>query len=706
MKWFLGPMSKNIVDTIIEFSLKNPKLETYFIPSRRQVEYYGGYVNYWTLADFSKYVKTYNPNILIERDHGGPGQGSIDDDGYESLKEDCKYMNIIHIDPWKKYSKLEDGIQWTVDMLQYCDKLNSNLQYEIGTEEAIRPFSVEDLEYIIISLKDQLSLELFNKIKYLVIQCGTGLCEGNNIGTLNKDKLTNMIKLSKKYNLIAKEHNGDWVSATDVEEKSKLGLSHINIAPELAEIETKVILKNIKNNIEDYENVYQLCYNSGKWKKWVSASFIPEENKEALILFSCHYIYATPEFQKIIKKYDRIDIKIKSAIYNKLLELYDIYTIRTKCIICKSTKLDTMFENDYITTLSFNLYTQKVDNPYFIPYNILSCKNCLTVQTKYLGNLNIIYEKNHVDSYGIVKNEMVDLFTNFILKNNNINGIIEIGACNDTLANTILNNLSTKYTIIEADYKGDNKDITVINNFFEDININNLEGNTLILSHIFEHFYDPIEILEKISKSSNIKYIYFNHPNLQYYCNNSVYNILNFEHIYYIENEFLIKLLHNYNWDYFRKEEYNTHSIFIEFVKNDNLFLDNKIRISNLYSIENTIKYFSKMHRNIEILNNIFEKYTYNFYIWPSSAHNVALFVNGLNYNNLTGLLDNSPNKIGKYLYGYNLQCSSFNEIIQKDEVGTCIIISGAGNYCNEINIEAKNIKVININNLDDLKDL
>ena len=112
------------------------------------------------------------------------------------------------------------------------------------------------------------------------------------------------------------------------------------------------------------------------------------------------------------------------------------------------------------------------------------------------------------------------------------------------------------------------------------------------------------------------------------------------------------------------------------------------------------------MHKNIKILNNIFEKYKYNFYIWPSSAHNVALFVNGLNYNNLTGLLDNSPNKIGKYLYGYNLQCSSFNEIVQKDEVGTCIIISGAGNYCNEINIEAKNIKVININNLDDLKDL
>ena len=50
-------------------------------------------------------------------------------------------------------------------MIKFCYERNPNLYFEVGTEEAIRPFSVEDLESIIISLKDQLSLELFNKIK-------------------------------------------------------------------------------------------------------------------------------------------------------------------------------------------------------------------------------------------------------------------------------------------------------------------------------------------------------------------------------------------------------------------------------------------------------------------------------------------------------------------------------------------------------------
>ena len=40
MKFFIGPMSKNVVDSIIEFGDGFG-----FIPSRRQVDYTGGYVN-------------------------------------------------------------------------------------------------------------------------------------------------------------------------------------------------------------------------------------------------------------------------------------------------------------------------------------------------------------------------------------------------------------------------------------------------------------------------------------------------------------------------------------------------------------------------------------------------------------------------------------------------------------------------------------
>ena len=65
-KLCFGPMSKNIVDVIIEYSNKTETPVT-FIPSRRQIEWNGGYVNNWTTKDFSEYVKS-KANILLYKE--------------------------------------------------------------------------------------------------------------------------------------------------------------------------------------------------------------------------------------------------------------------------------------------------------------------------------------------------------------------------------------------------------------------------------------------------------------------------------------------------------------------------------------------------------------------------------------------------------------------------------------------------------------
>ena len=51
MRFFLGPMSKNVVDVVLEIATGSDK-EWTFIPSRRQIECTGGYVNNWTTRDF------------------------------------------------------------------------------------------------------------------------------------------------------------------------------------------------------------------------------------------------------------------------------------------------------------------------------------------------------------------------------------------------------------------------------------------------------------------------------------------------------------------------------------------------------------------------------------------------------------------------------------------------------------------------------
>ena len=103
IKFYIGPMSKNVVDAILDFTEETGH-KIGFIPSRRQVDYEGGYVNNWTTKTFSEYV---NGRIPIERDHGGPEQGYKKDGGVKSFIEDSKYLDVIHIDPWKAFPNFE-----------------------------------------------------------------------------------------------------------------------------------------------------------------------------------------------------------------------------------------------------------------------------------------------------------------------------------------------------------------------------------------------------------------------------------------------------------------------------------------------------------------------------------------------------------------------------------------------------------------------
>ena len=46
-KFYIGPMSLNVVDSILEYTQETGN-QIGLIPSRRQVEWNGGYVNNWT----------------------------------------------------------------------------------------------------------------------------------------------------------------------------------------------------------------------------------------------------------------------------------------------------------------------------------------------------------------------------------------------------------------------------------------------------------------------------------------------------------------------------------------------------------------------------------------------------------------------------------------------------------------------------------
>lgn len=290
-------MSLNIVNVAIDFCEKNDT-NIGLIPSRRQIDFASGYVNNWKTTTFIEYVRNKSKLVVLQRDHGGPCQGDTEDDGFTSLAYDAyNGFDLIHIDPWKKYASIKEASMATASHIKSCYSVNANCEYEIGTEEAIKEYQPEEFDLFIKLIKENLNNNQWNKVKYGVIQSGTKLSSGQNTGTFNEERLKQMINVCDKHGLLSKEHNGDYLDQNQIEIRFKNGLDSINIAPEIANIESSVLMENHK--IKDA--IFSECVESDRWKKWFPKDFDPHKNKESIVLICGHYVYSNPRISDIIK---------------------------------------------------------------------------------------------------------------------------------------------------------------------------------------------------------------------------------------------------------------------------------------------------------------------------------------------------------------------------------------------------------------------
>lgn len=316
-KYYIGPMSQNVVDCVIKHGQKH---SIGLIPSRRQVDFSGGYVNGWNTEEFSSYVKKKNSSVLLCRDHGGAEQGQISDDGNESFETDAQYLDLIHIDPFRVSETIYQAAEKTGNMIEKLFEINPNVMYEVGTEEAIFKYDPEHLNWMLGYLRIRLRVEQFNQIKYAVVQSGTrlDLATRTNTGNYNNNRLEKFIEVVKSFDLMSKEHNGDYLTDSfDVEVRFASGLDAINIAPEYGQIESEFYLEMCKKDSALFEQLYEICYNSGKWKKWIPD--VSRVSKSQIIMTCCHYILSDKSFIDNIKShFSNADKLIQKRITSKL----------------------------------------------------------------------------------------------------------------------------------------------------------------------------------------------------------------------------------------------------------------------------------------------------------------------------------------------------------------------------------------------------
>lgn len=354
-------------------------------------------------------------------------------------------------------------------------------------------------------------------------------------------------------------------------------------------------------------------------------------------------------------------------------------TFKKQCLICNKSNLHEFL--NYEMPVFMGVVQNK--NLFSTEKMIFEqCNNCKNIQIKNNIDLKLLYKNNH--NIGLVGNIWVDhykQFSKFIKKIIINKKIIEISDPSCKIAKLCKN--FDEWCIIEPNPENNiilpNK-VKIIKKFLtNDLTINS-KYDVLIHSHFLEHVVNLHDFMKQSDKLLiDGGYLCFSIPNFDYLIqkNTCPSNILHFEHTFYLNKNIIQFILNSYGYKFVECKKFKNHSIFFKFIKT-NKIKKNKVKIK---SIKNKIiKNYNKSLVKIKKINKIINKYN-KIYIFGAHVNTQFYIYNGL--NTITGILDNSPHKENKFLYGTNYKVKNPN--ILKNKKNIAVICSHTGPYYKEI---------------------
>jgi hypothetical protein len=296
----IGPMSSEVIESVYDYSHSN-NTPLMLIASKNQIDYNGGYVNNWNTRDYKESLNTFKlaypgANVKICRDHCGPGfNGVYDlDDVYNTIQSDIENdFDLIHIDFCHFQGSKKDLIKETIYAIQYAQKINSSIQFEIGTDEIGKPVDLKMVQKEI-----EIFLEYCQPL-YYVVNTGSLVKEDKQVGTFNASLVKKAHKLLGSYHIGLKEHNADYLSIEQIQLRNGL-VNALNIAPQMGVVQTKKIIELAKYYKIDYHEFLNHSFNSEKWTKWIYDTH-PSE-KEKLAILAGHYNFSSDSYQLLYKE--------------------------------------------------------------------------------------------------------------------------------------------------------------------------------------------------------------------------------------------------------------------------------------------------------------------------------------------------------------------------------------------------------------------
>lgn len=308
------------------------------------------------------------------------------------------------------------------------------------------------------------------------------------------------------------------------------------------------------------------------------------------------------------------------------------------------------------------------------------------IQLDKLIPLDILYLNQHNDGVGKIWKDLYSDFATFIAKHYHGMNVLEIGGAHDIIAQSFLNiRPGTQWTIIEPNPENiENKEVKVIKGWFDDKFSLPYAVDAIVHSHVLEHTFNPRKFIEHIGNFLQVgdKHI-FAFPNMLPMLEQKFTNCLNFEHTIFLTEYVVDYLLQIAGFRIIEKKYFgNPHSIFyatekIQVPKNEYVLENMYVEYKKIF--ENFVEYHKKM---VKELNEMIEKSAQPVYLFGAHIFSQYLINFGLNTEKVVSILDNSPLKQGKRLYGTSLMVESPK--VLGDMESACVILK-AGIYNEEI---------------------
>jgi SAM-dependent methyltransferase len=356
---------------------------------------------------------------------------------------------------------------------------------------------------------------------------------------------------------------------------------------------------------------------------------------------------------------------------------------RDKCILNDTNDLEFLYSfKNYPVFMGCT--SQELSSDIFFDMDWYISKSSGLIQLKNLLPFDVLYPQTHgAGSIGKLWNQHHTSFANFLHKFKP-KSVFEIGGSHGILNNKYSKLDVVPWVIVDANPNPiDNCNATFIEDIFDEDFEYEGDYDVLIHSHLFEHLYDPLKFMEKISSMlSNNKKMIFSIPNMDIMLDRKYSNCLNFEHTFFVTEPYIEFILSKYGFEIIDKEYFmEDHSIFYAVIKTESINqknIDSSLYLKNKTQYINYINYYqnlvSKINSEIEDKDNV---YLFGAHIF---AQNLLSF--GLNQSKIKFILDNDIGKHDKRLYGSDLFVKSPK--ILKD-ICNPVVVLNAGVYNNEI---------------------